>query len=127
VNAVDAVELRESRHPTLFVFRNVDEAIDFVVLRDAPREVDSPRVRRKIGEAELRVHDLLVVDEDEVVEAAAAGQTHRGERLHVAHEAEGARRGDLGAERVAVVMRVRVLLAPHRRRVDERVVDAEAV
>ena len=65
---------------------------------DVAHDVEDLVAHELVGEAQGGVHDLLVVDEDAVVQPAAVRQAHRRQLLHVAQEAEGARRGDLVAE-----------------------------
>src|SRR5690242_13681176 len=78
-------------------------------------------------EAQRRIHDALVADEDEVVEPAAGGEAHALERLDLLHEPERARRRDLARERLRTVEAERVLLAADRRGVLEEIAHLEPV
>ncbi len=80
-----------------------------------------------VGKAERRVHHALLAHQDAVVEPPAVGEAHLLELLDFLDEAEGARRGDLAAERLEVGEAKGVLLAPDGRRVVEDVVHLEAV
>jgi hypothetical protein len=79
------------------------------------------------GKRRGRIHDPVLADQDAVVQAAAARETHLLERLDLAKEAERACGCDLVLEAIGVGELKDVLLTADRRRVVEDVMDAEAL
>src|SRR5579863_4929768 len=51
--------------------------------------------REFVGKAQGGINHLLVIDENQIVEAAAAGQAHLRELVKFADKAKGSRGGDL--------------------------------
>ena len=78
-----------------------------------------------VGEAERRVDDALLADQDAVVQPAAVGQPHRFEGLDLLEKAERPRRPDLCTIARGVAVNVAEFLFPDRRRVFQAVVDFE--
>src|SRR5207245_10842139 len=83
--------------------------------------------REFVGKAERSVHDFLVVNQDQVVEPAAAREPHLRELVKLAHKAKRPRGRDL----VDVIIgrsefKMNSLYAD-RPRIIERVVDDEAI
>src|SRR5439155_582037 len=78
---------------------------------EVPADVEDLVAHELVGEAERRVHDALLAHQDAVVQPPAVGEAHLLELLDFLDEAEGARRGDLAAERLEIGEAERVLLA----------------
>src|SRR5262249_52404947 len=94
---------------------------------EVAEDVEDLVAHELVGEAERRVHDALLADEDEVVEPPAIGETHLLELLDLLDEAEGARGRDLAAERLEVGEAEGVFLPADGRGVVEDVVHLEAI
>ena len=78
-----------------------------------------------VGEAQRRVDDALLADQDAVVQPAAVGEPHRFEGLDLLEKPERPRRRDRGAIARGVAVDVAELLFPDRRRVFQAVADFE--
>src|SRR5581483_3038886 len=89
--------------------------------REITEQVEDLVANELIAEAELAVHDTLIIEHDAVFDRPAARQTGSAKLLDIAHETEGARRCDLLQEVVVIEVEL------HRLAADDRMVEIDLV
>ena len=83
--------------------------------------------RQLVGEAQIRIDDFLVVDEDAIVELAAVHQARLLQLLDVPEKAKGSRRRDFFPKASGTVVEVGMLLDAHRLRIIQNIVHRENI
>ena len=105
-----------------------DTALEWIAEKvHIPNDVQDLVPGEFVGESEVRVEDVVLADEDEIVESSPRSQSQFVDHLHVPHEAEGPGRSDFIHEDLEIPHCELDILLSDRRRVIEKIRDGQPV